>query len=116
MKAKVQAAAAAISGAAMHFSCGTRRVETQAERQHAAFAISQVTMFSGICAGAPGADIIAYVKTQQDVQQFRTGYLIMGVVCACLMLVELAVLPSAQATHHHSHAAATVTPNADRGR
>jgi Flp pilus assembly protein TadG len=116
MKAKVRGAAAQIADAAMHFPNCNQRAETHAERRRAASAVSQVTTLSGICAGAPGADIIAYVRTQQDVRQFRTGYLIMGVVCAFLMLIELAVLPGVRTTHHHTHAAATAGVTSLRGR
>jgi hypothetical protein len=85
-----------------------RQTETPsyAEWQHAAYAISQVATFSGICAGAPGADIIAYIRTQQDVRQFRTGYVAMAAVCAFLMLIELAMLPGVRAAQHHATAAA----------
>jgi hypothetical protein len=116
MKTKVQAAAATFTGGATHFPYCKQRTEVHAERQHAISAISQVAMFSGICAGAPGPDIVAYVRTPQDVHQFRTGYLIMAAVCAFLMLIEMAVLPGIGAVHHHTTAAATATSNAFRGR
>jgi hypothetical protein len=88
-------------------SVDRRQTETSsyAEWQPAACAISQVATFSGICAGAPGADIIAYIRTQQDVRQFRAGYVAMAAICAFLILIELAVLPGVRGAQHHAAAA-----------
>ena len=65
------------------------RIEAAARHR---VSISDFPAFSGICAGAPVPEMVAYLATQEDIRQFRLGYTIAAIICALLIALELALL------------------------
>ncbi len=61
-----------------------------------AFAEGDATpaVFCGICAGAPGLELMDALKRPAEIRQFWRGYALVGAVSATLLLIELFMLPA----------------------
>jgi len=51
---------------------------------------------SGICAGTPVPEMAVYLRTAEDIRQFRVGYMIAAAACGLLIVLELAILAAAR--------------------
>ena len=53
-----------------------------------------VPVFCGPCAGAPRLEVAAALCGPDELRAFWRGYTVVAVICALLLVVELAMLPS----------------------
>lgn len=55
-------------------------------------------VFWGLCAGAPGADVIGALSADEG-GRFWFGYRLVAAICALVLLIELAALATLEVRH-----------------
>lgn len=73
-----------------------------ADRHGTVFSACELAGFYGVCAGASLPEIVSCIGTRHDAHQFRVGFTVTGIVCALMILFELAIL---DAVHAHAREA-----------